>query len=505
MLLYLRAMIQLWSIHRLPMLNMSTPSDLKSPCVTRNGMVKLPPQPNGLGSASITKGTPAAKNRLCQSSSVPTILPPPSLPYHLEPLPTAASLLGPDLDTSPVTAIKAPLWQFPKPLLERQLVLDEKVLNRLLWYFTTAEKCILAQVCKTWRKVLYQPKFWEGVTPILHAKELYTILPNGEKEFVSLQAFALRGFQSFCLVGVSDLDICEFIDNYPLSKKGVKSVSLKRSTITDAGLEVMLEQMQGLMHLELSGCNDFTEAGLWSSLNARLTSLSVSDCINVADDAIAAISQLLPNLSELSLQAYHVTDTAMAYFTAKQGYTTHTLRLNSCWEITNHGVVNMVHSLPNLTSLSLSGCSKITDDGVELVAENLRKLRSLDLSWCPRITDMALEYIACDLHKLEELVLDRCVRITDTGLGYLSTMSTLRSLYLRWCCQVQDFGLQHLYGMRSLRLLSLAGCPLLTTTGLSGLIQLQELEELELTNCPGATAELFKYYSQHLPRCMVIE
>ncbi|TRY56643.1 hypothetical protein DNTS_030358 [Danionella cerebrum] len=491
---------------RFPMLNMSTPSDLKSPCVTRNGMVKLPPQPNRLGSASITKGTPAAKNRLCQSSSVPTILPPPTLPYHLEPLPTAASLLGPDLDTSPVTAIKPPLRQFPKPFLqERQMVLDEKVLNRLLWYFTTAEKCILSQVCKTWRKVLYQPKFWEGVTPILHAKELYTILPNGEKEFVSLQAFALRGFQAFCLVGVSDLDICEFIDNYPLSKKGVKSVSLKRSTITDAGLEVMLEQMQGLVHLELSGCNDFTEAGLWSSLNARLTSLSVSDCINVADDAIAAISQLLPNLSELSLQAYHVTDTAMAYFTAKQGYTTHTLRLNSCWEITNHGVVNMVHSLPNLTSLSLSGCSKITDDGVELVAENLRKLRSLDLSWCPRITDMALEYIACDLHKLEELVLDRCVRITDTGLGYLSTMSTLRSLYLRWCCQVQDFGLQHLYGMRSLRLLSLAGCPLLTTTGLSGLIQLQELEELELTNCPGATAELFKYYSQHLPYCMVIE
>lgn len=94
-----------------------------------------------------------------------------------------------------------------------------------------------------------------------------------------------------------------------------------------------------------------------------------------------------------------------------QGYTTHTLRLHSCWEITNHGVVNMVHSLPNLTALSLSGCSKITDDGVELVAENLRKLRSLDLSWCPRITDMALEYIACDLHKLEELVLDRYVSV----------------------------------------------------------------------------------------------
>ncbi|KFQ55955.1 F-box/LRR-repeat protein 16, partial [Nestor notabilis] len=359
---------------------MSNPrnGDTKPPCLPRNGLVKIPTQPNGLGSASITKGTPAVKNRLCQPSSVPAILSP-ALAHRSDlPIPSLAS----PLSLATLAGVSSP----PSASL---------------------------------------PKFWVGLTPVLHTKELYNILPGGEKEFVSLQGFAVRGFDGFCLVGVSDLDICEFIDNYPLSKKGVKSMSLKRSTITDAGLEVMLEQMQGVVRLELSGCNDFPEAGLWSSLNARITALSVSDCINVADDAIAAISQLLPNLTELNLQAYHVTDT-----------TTHTLRLNSCWEITNHGVVNMVHSLPNLSVLSLSGCSKVTDDGVELVAENLRKLRSLDLSWCPRITDMALEYIACDLHKLEELVLDRCVRITDTGLSYLSTMSSLRSLYLRWCCQV---------------------------------------------------------------------
>uniref|UniRef100_A0A8C0RX43 F-box/LRR-repeat protein 16 n=1 Tax=Canis lupus familiaris TaxID=9615 RepID=A0A8C0RX43_CANLF len=441
---------------------MSSPGvdgDPKPPCLPRNGLVKLPGQPNGLGAASITKGTPAAKNRPCQPPPPPT-LPPPSL---AAPLPRAALAGGlcPPAGLPLGGPASAPV---PGPPVERPpLATDEKILNGLFWYFSACEKCVLAQ------------------------------------------GFAARGFEGFCLVGVSDLDICEFIDNYALSKKGVKAMSLKRSTITDAGLEVMLEQMQGVVRLELSGCNDFTEAGLWSSLSARITSLSVSDCINVADDAIAAISQLLPNLAELSLQAYHVTDTALAYFTARQGHSTHTLRLLSCWEITNHGVVNVVHSLPNLTALSLSGCSKVTDDGVELVAENLRKLRSLDLSWCPRITDMALEYVACDLHRLEELVLDRCVRITDTGLSYLSTMSSLRSLYLRWCCQVQDFGLKHLLAMRSLRLLSLAGCPLLTTTGLSGLVQLQELEELELTNCPGATPELFKYFSQHLPRCLVIE
>ncbi|XP_069503118.1 F-box/LRR-repeat protein 16 isoform X1 [Ambystoma mexicanum] len=495
--------------------------DSKPPCLPRNGLVKIPTPSNGLGSASITKGTPAVKNRLCQPSCMPAIIGQ-ALPNHSDltglvsplPLVTLTGLpspstiiplgLSPGSETAPLIDPSS-MDRVSASSSDRQLALDEKILNRLFWYFSTCEKCVLAQVCKAWRRILYQPKFWVGMTPVLHAKELYNVQPSGEKEFVNLQGFVVRGFDGFCLVGVSDLDICEFIDNYPLSKKGVKSMSLKRSTITDAGLEVMLEQMQGVVRLELSGCNDFTEAGLWSSLNARITSLSVSDCINVADDAIAAISQLLPNLTELNLQAYHVTDTALAYFTAKQGYTTHTLRLSSCWEITNHGVVNMVHSLPNLTMLSLSGCSKVTDDGVELVAENLRKLRSLDLSWCPRITDMALEYIACDLHKLEELVLDRCVRITDTGLSYLSTMSSLRSLYLRWCCQVQDFGLKHLLSMRSLRLLSLAGCPLLTTTGMSGLVQLQDLEELELTNCPGASPELFKYFSQHLPHCMVIE
>lgn len=159
----------------------------------------------------------------------------------------------------------------------------------------------------------------------------------------------------------------------------------------------------------MAGCNEITEAGLWACLNPRIVSLTLTDCINVADEAVGAVAQLLPALYEFSLQAYHVTDAALGYFSPKQSNSLNILRLHSCWEITNHGVVNIVHSLPNLTVLSLSGCSKVTDDGVELIAENLQKLRSLDLSWCPRITDAALEYIACDLNQLEELTLDRLV------------------------------------------------------------------------------------------------
>lgn len=216
---------------------MSSPGvngDPKPPCLPRNGLVKLPGQPNGLGTASITKGTPAAKNRPCQPLPPPT-LPPPSLAAQMPRAALAGGLCPPAGLPFGGTA-SAPV---PGPPVERPpLATDEKILNGLFWYFSACEKCVLAQVCKAWRRVLYQPKFWVGLTPVLHAKELYNVLPGGEKEFVNLQGFAARGFEGFCLVGVSDLDICEFIDNYALSKKGVKAMSLKRSTITDAGLEV---------------------------------------------------------------------------------------------------------------------------------------------------------------------------------------------------------------------------------------------------------------------------
>ena len=195
--------------------------------------MKLPGQPNGLGAASITKGTPAAKNRPCQPP--PPTLPPPSLAAP----PPRAALAGGLCPQAGLPLGGPALAPVPGPPAERPpLATDEKILNGLFWYFSACEKCVLAQVCKAWRRVLYQPKFWAGLTPVLHAKELYTVLPGGEKEFVNLQGFAARGFEGFCLVGVSDLDICEFIDNYALSKKGVKAMSLKRSTITDAGLEV---------------------------------------------------------------------------------------------------------------------------------------------------------------------------------------------------------------------------------------------------------------------------
>ncbi|XP_062555409.1 F-box/LRR-repeat protein 16 [Armigeres subalbatus] len=392
----------------------------------------------------------------------------------------------------------------PQIVTIEQLLQDERFLNRFFLYFSSFERCTLAQVCQKWRDMLYRsPRYWSGLVPVLLCRELRQ---TSNQDRVKLyNSLIRRSFHAVCLMGATDEDALDLVHSFPLASKHVHSLSLRCSSISDRGLEALLDHLQSLFELELAGCNEITEAGLWACLTPRIVSLSLADCINVADEAVGAVAQLLPSLYEFSLQAYHVTDAALGYFSPKQSHSLSILRLQSCWELTNHGVVNIVHSLPHLTVLSLSGCSKVTDDGVELIAENLQKLRALDLSWCPRITDAALEYIACDLNQLEELTLDRCVHITDIGVGYISTMLSLSALFLRWCTQIRDFGLQHLCSMRNLQVLSLAGCPLLTSSGLSSLIQLRHLQELELTNCPGASQELFDYLREHLPRCLLIE
>ncbi|XP_061390060.1 F-box/LRR-repeat protein 16 [Musca vetustissima] len=397
------------------------------------------------------------------------------------------------------------LPKLPPPITSIEtLMQDERFLNRFFLYFNSYERRVLAQVCMKWRDVLYRsPRFWSGLLPTLQCRELRQM--NATDRVKLFNSLIRRGFHALALVGANDDDAYDVVHSFTLASKHIHSLSLRCSSISDRGLEALLDHLQSLFELELAGCNEVTEAGLWACLTPRIVSLSLADCINIADEAVGAVAQLLPSLYEFSLQAYHVTDAALGYFSPKQSHSLSILRLQSCWELTNHGIVNIVHSLPHLTVLSLSGCSKLTDDGVELIAENLQKLRALDLSWCPRITDASLEYIACDLNQLEELTLDRCVHITDIGVGYISTMLSLTALFLRWCSQVRDFGLQHLCSMRNLQVLSLAGCPLLTSSGLSSLIQLRHLQELELTNCPGASQELFEYLKDHMPRCLIIE
>ncbi|XP_064479002.1 F-box/LRR-repeat protein 16-like isoform X2 [Ornithodoros turicata] len=343
-----------------------------------------------------------------------------------------------------------------RPKTAAELLRDSDFLCRLFRYVHGRERTSLALVCRSWRDALYMDAcLWKGFTGVVRCREARCEpIQVRRRHYESLER---RGLDSVSIIGSNDEDILDFISNAPPTflRGRIRQLGLRCSSLSDKTLETLLAATPRVTSLELFGCNEITDAGLWASLTPVVTCLTLADCINVADDTLAAVAQLLPGLQELNLQAYHVTDAALAYLGPRQGATLAVLRLRSCWELTNHGLLNVAHALPHLVELSLSGCSKIGDDGVELLAENLRQLRILDLSWCPRVTDASLEFIACDLAQLEQLTLDRCMHITDIGLGYLSTIGNLSVLYLRWCSQIRDFGLQHLCSMKNLKILSL--------------------------------------------------
>ncbi|XP_069179477.1 F-box/LRR-repeat protein 16-like isoform X1 [Procambarus clarkii] len=198
-----------------------------------------------------------------------------------------------------------------------ELIRDEAFLARFFTYFSPIERTVLAQVCLRWRTVLYQPRFWHGIRPVLNCREMrhtnVELTTDMRRRFyVSVQK---RGFDSLVLMCANDEDLMDLVANYAVNHtKALRSVALRCSNISDKGLETLLDHLNGVYQLELQGCNDVTEAGLWACLNPRIVSLSVADCINVADEAVGAIAQLLPSLYELNLQAYHVTDAALAFF-----------------------------------------------------------------------------------------------------------------------------------------------------------------------------------------------
>ncbi|CAH8868081.1 unnamed protein product [Trichobilharzia szidati] len=289
-----------------------------------------------------------------------------------------------------------------------------------------------------------------------------------------------------------------------LSTHRFTHLTLKSCSILDQSLSRLVSLFPALKTLEFECCNDFTELAFWSCLTPNIEHLTVFDCINVSDESLNAIGQLLPELKCFRLQAYHITDAALTYFSTKQRVSMQTMELIQCMDITNQGVMTLAYTLDNLQVLNLSGCSKLTDDGLDVICENLKRLTSLNLSWCAKITDSGIECVACDLILLKKLILDRCTELTDLGVSHLATMPNLQHLSVRWCINISDGSIPHLLSTTGLKYLCLTGCKRISEDGLCTLARHPRLNYLELAHLPAATHPVRAYLNKHLPGCRLL-
>lgn len=124
-----------------------------------------------------------------------------------------------------------------------QFIMDDRFLAKFFMYFNATERCVLAQVCCRWRDVLYRsPRYWTGLVPVLQCRELRGTQACERARLYS--SLLRRGFHSLCLMGASDEDALDLVTSFPLASKHVHSLSLRCSSVTDRGLETLLDHLQ---------------------------------------------------------------------------------------------------------------------------------------------------------------------------------------------------------------------------------------------------------------------
>ncbi|GAB0086892.1 F-box/LRR-repeat protein 16 [Sergentomyia squamirostris] len=131
----------------------------------------------------------------------------------------------------------------PPILTVEQLLMDERFLSRFFLYFSPLERCVLAQVCQRWRDVLYRsPRYWSGLLPVLQSRELRQA--SGQDRVKLYNSLIRRGFHAICLLGATDEDALDIVHSFPLASKHIHSLGLRCSSVSDRGLEALLDHLQ---------------------------------------------------------------------------------------------------------------------------------------------------------------------------------------------------------------------------------------------------------------------
>ena len=221
----------------------------------------------------------------------------------------------------------------------------------------------------------------------------------------------------------------------------------------------------------------------------RLERLTLLNCSNITDGALARVLPCCPNLVALDLTG--VVDT------------------------TDRAIVALASSTKRLQGINLGGCKKLTNQAIQALAANCHLLRRVKLGGLEQITDIAVSALAKSCPLLLEIDLTNCKQITDISVRDLWTFSTnMREMRLSHCQELTDaafpapqrteltvdgpnpfptsnsFFSDRLPPLRltkrfdHLRLLDLTACPAITDEAIEGIVSIApKIRNLVLAKC----------------------
>lgn len=148
------------------------------------------------------------------------------------------------------------------------------------------------------------------------------------------------------------------------------------------------------------------------------------------------------NLSRYGLECGQViTNTVVQELCTIQPYLT-SLDLTDCVEVTDAGLWSIARHCPLMRHLVLSGCDQVTNVGLRSISLRCSKMESMDFNHCHLLDDISLTVISTGTSQeytrhciknfiyvlntligcwtLKKLCLQNCTGITDTGVGKLA-------------------------------------------------------------------------------------
>lgn len=224
---------------------------------------------------------------------------------------------------------------------------------------------------------------------------------------------------------------------------------------------VPLRKLKNLKHLVFDGCSSIPlfDRGLCAIASSLplLTHLSMQNCITIGDNGLASLGQL-ENLRVVNF--------------------------SDCYGITGEGFRFWKH-MPHLHTVILQGCTSMLDHGMFHLVSNNRNVREINLKQCRRITDKSIAYIASYLPRINVLAFQASMGVTDQGVRMIARemRNSLTHLTIQFCWQFGDESAIELSRMPWLKYLDLLYSWKITDAAIDALAQSPSLVHINIFGC----------------------
>lgn len=196
--------------------------------------------------------------------------------------------------------------------------------------------------------------------------------------------------------------------------RNVTSLSLTHNRyLSDALFHRFVTIMPKLRSLDLSGCHISFHRGLYKKFYPD-SQKDASESVLTFHYIFQFIQCEAQSLKSLNFSNTLIDGAALTSLSEVSDLQLEVIRLKSCDQLTNSGIISLVKMQLSLVELDLTSCVRLTDPGLIEICLSLLSLKNLKLRRCRGITDLGVKQIA-NL-KLTILDISECESVTGRGI-----------------------------------------------------------------------------------------